>query len=611
MLVRAVLINLLLLSVMASASKAKEKLPGKEEKKKKQDSLTNDTSIDQETINYYRRLSPGSIDAIVSRDLEKIRPLVGKTFNINDRTGWGGKGATPLHLVMYSSRDIADKDYMKNLQVSSQDFIKLLEYLLDKGADMNARSGGETPLMRCKGPKGSWGSDVSSQYYKYFSGDLKTLMSSPCADAITVFAKRPEFKIENTRSEDKWVSGWMLGVLAEVNHLETIKFLVEKKGLKINKDILSYISRRTSKKTLEYLFKKGSGIELNPRSYRPYEWEHVNRDSVLSYLIDTGAPGRVFGSMHGYPSSRELSDPKIIKLLKERGEYVDVNETIKFIIEKGIDVKGSKKENLLDYVVCSDIFSPKVARKIVESGGVSSVEKYRFLHRFYKSKLSCSKEIFNLLKEGLTPLHMASVGHDLKEVKSLIAKGTDINVQTKDGSTPLHLAIIISIKGAKLFKVPRFLINKRADINIKNKAGKTPLHLAVIASIEGYKNRTTEGALFKILELLTIAGADINIEDKAGKSPLSYTIDENAKYCGAGGSGYIGRDLAVMEVLIRNGKKVSHKFLSLLRKASRREREWRIKIGDDIHNLHGTRCSGVIRRIVGPPPKNMTPWWGE
>ena len=250
---------------------------------------------------------------------------------------------TALDLVMYSHRDNLGDDWIKKISVSSQNFIKLLEYLLDKGANMNARSDGETPLMRCRGAcynvvkkRRRYFSEVSTQYYKYFPGDLKTLMSSPCADAIEVFAKRPEFKIESTRPEEKWVSGWMLGVLAEVNRLKTIKFLVEKKGLRINKDILSYISRRTSKKTLEYLFKKGSGIELNPRTYSSYEPDG-DMDSVLSYLVDTASRSSFddLRASMSFPTAAELSDSKIIKLLKERGEYVDAKETIKFLVEKG------------------------------------------------------------------------------------------------------------------------------------------------------------------------------------------------------------------------------------------------------------------------------------
>ena len=504
-------------------------------------------------------------------------------FDINYRLY--GTTDTALHIVMYSPHDRANKDYIKNLPVSSQDFIKILEYLLDKGADMNARSSsGETPLMRCKGPKGWWGSDVSSQYYKYFPGDLKTLMSSPCADAITVFAKRPEFKVENTRSEDKWVSGWMLGVLAEVNHLETIKFLVEEKSLKINKDILSYISRRTSKKTLEYLFKKGSGIELNPRSYRPYEWEHVNTDSVLHYLVDTANPGRMFGSMHGYPGSRELSDPKIIKLLKKRGEYIDAKETIKFLIEKGSDVnvKGNYGGTPLNSALLDNSSScfAEAAKMLIENG-LLPVEKYKHIYGLYNESSSSCREIFNLLIEGLTPLHIASARHDLKKVTSLIAKGSDINVQEKYGNTPLHLAVIISsgsyddsIYYGSIAKLLEFLIKKGANINIENKDGKTPLHLAVITGIERYNGSNYNGRIkpFKSLKFLIKKGADINIEDKDSKAPLFYTIDENAKHCGK-----FSIDIAKM--LIENGGKVNYKFLSLLHKVSKREREWKIKRG--------------------------------
>ena len=576
-------------------------------------------------------------------------------FDINYRLY--GTTDTALHIVMYSSHDREGKDFMvKPFPVSSQDFIKLLEYLLDKGADMNARSGGETPLMRCKALIGR-GSEVSSLYYKYFPRDLKTLMSSPCADVITVFAKRPEFKIENARPEDKWVSSWMLGVLAEVNRLETIKFLLEKKGLKINKDILSYISRRTSKKTLEYLFKKGSGIELNLRSYLPYEWESEYGDSVLHYLVGT-ASARWSGTWEG-PSSSRLNDPEIIKLLKDRGEYVDTKETIKFLIEKGADVniKNYSGNTPLLYTLLNGPCFADVAKKIIENG-VLPLEKYRLLYGIHGPNSNCREKIFNLLTEGLTPLHIASSEHDLKEVMSLIARGSDINIQAKDGYTPLHLAVISSIeryddsngnyyksttgplgileflmkKGAdiniqgkdghtplhlavirsieghyddgnrhksiaELLKILEFLMKKGADINIKNKTGKTPLHLAVITSIGRYDDSNQHPSIIeKILKLLIRKGADTNTEDKDGKTAISYTIDKNTKYCGR-------HRFAIIKGLIENGEKVNYKSLSLplLHEVSKRERAWRIKQGYNYKRFKNrtvqTECDKIIELV--------------
>ena len=73
-------------------------------------------------------------------------------------------------------------------------------------------------------------------------------LTSPCADTIKVFVRRPEFVIKSKKKEDAWFTGWIIGVLAEINYLETIKFLVDKKGVKIAKNVFSYISERTSKK---------------------------------------------------------------------------------------------------------------------------------------------------------------------------------------------------------------------------------------------------------------------------------------------------------------------------------------------------------------------------
>ncbi|MEJ2704119.1 MAG: ankyrin repeat domain-containing protein, partial [Sedimentisphaerales bacterium] len=60
-------------------------------------------------------------------------------------------------------------------------------------------------------------------------------------------------------------------------------------------------------------------------------------------------------------------------------------------------------------------------------------------------------------------LHQAIVDGDIDKVKSLIAKGTDINVTNMLGGTPLHTAI-----SKKQQAIAEFLISKGPDLNARD-----------------------------------------------------------------------------------------------------------------------------------------------
>ena len=186
------------------------------------------------------------------------------------------------------------------------------------------------------------------------------------------------------------------------------------------------------------------------------------------------------------------------------------------------------------------------------------VEKYKFLYDFYGQRYRC-KEIFEPQAEGFTSLHIASAGHDLKKITELIEKGDDINVQGKDGSTPLHLAVVGSIQGTR-------------------------------GGYLGHKS------ILEFLEFFIKKGADVNIKNKAGKTPLFYIVEEDAEYCKK-------RSVDIAKILIKNGKKANHKFLSLLRKVSERERAGRIKRGN--RNFKDRKVQTKCDKIIELVEKNV------
>ena len=119
--------------------------------------------------------------AAIDRNLSMMKSLIsvgGKKVDINLRAK---NGNTPLHLAIYERHyDRRSTHYYP----SRDKYLQLLKFLLDKGADVNARNNdGKTPLMRCLGPNNRRASGNM-----FYDGDDE--LTSPCADTIKIFCKK-------------------------------------------------------------------------------------------------------------------------------------------------------------------------------------------------------------------------------------------------------------------------------------------------------------------------------------------------------------------------------------------------------------------------------------
>lgn len=88
------------------------------------------------------------------------------------------------------------------------------------------------------------------------------------------------------------------------------------------------------------------------------------------------------------------------------------------------------------------------------------------------SSSSRQKDKINKRNErGETPLHMAAIRGDVKQVKELISLGADVNVKDFAGWTPLHEACNVGY-----YDVAKILIAAGADVNTQGLDDDTPLH---------------------------------------------------------------------------------------------------------------------------------------
>ncbi|XP_058655702.1 ankyrin repeat domain-containing protein 12 isoform X2 [Onychostoma macrolepis] len=120
------------------------------------------------------------------------------------------------------------------------------------------------------------------------------------------------------------------------------------------------------------------------------------------------------------------------------------------------------------------------------------------------SSSSRQKDKVNKRNErGETPLHMAAIRGDVKQVKELIGLGADVNVKDFAGWTPLHEACNLGY-----YDVAKVLIGAGAEVNTQGLDNDTPLH---DASSSGHKD---------IVKLLLRHGGDAFQANKRGERPV-------------------------------------------------------------------------------------------
>lgn len=127
------------------------------------------------------------------------------------------------------------------------------------------------------------------------------------------------------------------------------------------------------------------------------------------------------------------------------------------------------------------------------------------------NNLSCLILAFMFLAVGChkkptgkeTPLHRAAKAGDIKQVKTLLSRGADVNSKDENTWASLHYA---SKYGHR--NMAELLLANGAEVNIKDYCGITPLHEA---ACKGQKD---------LVELLLDKGADINGTDNSGDTPL-------------------------------------------------------------------------------------------
>ena len=149
-------------------------------------------------------------------------------------------------------------------------------------------------------------------------------------------------------------------------------------------------------------------------------------------------------------------------------------------------------------------------------------------------------------------LHSAVEEGDLKQLKSLMDKGGDINARDENGIPLLHHALRKDRK-----EIAQFLVAKGADVNGKDKWGHTPLYY-------GIWNKDAD-----IVELLVDKGADVTIKDRRGRTPVDWARQRD--------------HTEVIDLLLSKKADISSALLSAAQNGDREFVEQLLDLGADVN----------------------------
>jgi len=135
--------------------------------------------------------------------------------------------------------------------------------------------------------------------------------------------------------------------------------------------------------------------------------------------------------------------------------------------------------------------------------------------RQVKSHLYWGCDINRLDWAGYTPLHRAAQKNLYVMVKALLAGGADVNCVNDFGISPLHLAI----RDNASVKVVKALLAAGARINQPDGNGQFPLHLAAAASRKD------------LVDVLLAHGADLEVQDVYGQTALLVAASSGSRAC--------------------------------------------------------------------------------
>ncbi len=347
--------------------------------------------------------------------------------------------------VEYNPETKKDDGWNALQWAASKGHLNIVEYLLEKGADINAKTGsnGNTALIIAILSK----EDQTAKLLIMNNANVN-IQNNIGGTALHCSVNRFDYKIEiikrllekganpNLRTTGGREKGWTPLMFAATigEGIELVKLLIEK-GADIN-----------------VTSKSGNSPLLNATKN--------NNTKLAIWLIEKGANINV--------QAENGNTPLIYATSKNNTELTNL------LIEKGADVNATDKSGNSPLLNATKNNNTKLAIWLIEKGAdVNAKNKEGDTPLYYSCRNSNGFKIAKLLLEkgadinepGGAPL-LTAILYNTQLAIWLIEKGADVDSIYKGGFAPIHQACELSCH-----KIVQLLIDNHADINVKTPSG--------------------------------------------------------------------------------------------------------------------------------------------
>ncbi|KAJ5069352.1 ankyrin repeat [Anaeramoeba ignava] len=445
------------------------------------------------------------------KSINLINTLIQKGSNVNAKNN---KNQTPLHLVF---------------QPQNQDFLQVAKLLFENGADPNLKDGNNETILH-----------LACEYQH----------KNPVEIIKLLLGKGVDINAKNNQNETALHKACQYQ--QSQNTFEVITLLIENGA-----DVACKTSENTTCLHLIFQYQKcrylfgitqlliQKGVDINAQNYKNetalhFVCHYQNEDNalqVIEYLISRNIQINALNkrnqtALHHICQYHQQKPYEIIKLLIGKG--IDIHaknningesalhtaciyqrhkilEIVQLFIENGADINSTNRNNQTPLLL---IFQQQQQLQFNRSIQYSLIQITQYL-------IAKGADLNIQTKDrNQTLLHLIFEFHNqenlLEILELLIQSGIDINSPDIDGQTPLHLAC--QNKHDNALEIIDYLFGHGANPNSKNAKKQTPLHLI-------FQNQKPN--LIPILESFLENGADPNSKSNQGQTPLHLSIQEN------------------------------------------------------------------------------------
>jgi cytohesin len=365
-------------------------------------------------------------------------------------------------------------DYFVVIDAINRGDLNRIKELVSKGADVNARVGGVTPLL-----------------YAAVRGQKEI--------AEFLISKGSDVNVEDDLDE----GGRTALMHATLNgHVEIVDLLISK-GADIDaksregKTALLYALWNKKKEITSLLILRGADINAKDKlGNTPLIYALIHKETEIArLLISKGADVNIENS--------EGNTPLIIAISYGNKAMVE------FLLSNGAEINHRGRHGETPLLTAFSEGRKEISELLESKGAISAID---------------SKG-----PGGKTSLMRAAEWGRLDSAELLIRKGANVNARDYDGRTPLMFTVMRGEKNiavdaegkipsqdfAELTRrrqVAELLLLKGADVNAKDYDGRTSLMFAAMSGVN------------EIAAVLISKGAYVDVEDDKGNTPMTYAL---------------------------------------------------------------------------------------